>query len=153
MALEAYPLSHPQLIIDDVQIVLGSYTWQKTLDNLWVPANEHTMPLGRLTTWALVQLAGRPTLLPLVFGLQGPITLLAGIALCYLFVRRELGHPFHGILAAALFGVTAVYQQAVYWFAASFAVLTLDTILLALLAAQRWRQTGRGIHAACVRYG
>src|SRR5206468_4244356 len=33
--------------------------------------------------------------------------------------------------------------QAVYWFSASFSILTLDTLLLALLAAQRWRQTGR----------
>src|SRR5436305_11225723 len=42
-----------------------------------------------------------------------------------------------------LFGVTCVYQQAVYWFAASFSVPALDTTLLALLAAQHWRRTGR----------
>src|SRR6185437_1790981 len=33
-----------------------------------------------------------------------------------------------------------------WWFAASFALLSLDTMLLGLLAAQRWRQTGRGIY-------
>src|SRR5207249_5620990 len=34
------------------------------------------------------------------------------------------------------------------WFAASFAVLALDTLLLALLAAQGWRQTGRWYYLA-----
>src|SRR5262249_21222112 len=34
----------------------------------------------------------------------------------------------------------------IYWFAASFSVLALDMMLLALLAAQHWRQTGRREH-------
>src|SRR5262249_43098864 len=54
-----------------------------------------------------------------------------------------LGHCFYGLIAMILFGVTLKYNEAVFWFAASFAVLALDTTLLALLAAQRWRQTGR----------
>src|SRR5262249_60566507 len=69
----------------------------------------------------------------------------------YLFVRRELGHPFYGLVAISLFGVTSIYQQAVGWFSTSFSVLTLDMLLLGLLAAQRWRQTGRSWHLAlCV---
>jgi hypothetical protein len=39
-----------------------------------------------------------------------------------------------------LFGVTAVYAQAVYWFAAAYSVVALDTLLLALLAAQAYRR-------------
>ena len=111
---------------------------------LWTPNNEHAMPLGRLLTFTAAQLAGRPTALPFVGVLTGVVGLLIGMMLTYAFVRRELGHPLYGLTALILFGVTSVYQQAVYWFAASFSVYALDALLLALLAAQRYRQTRRG---------
>ena len=104
------------------------------------------MPLGRLLCFALESLAGHLSFLPFVISMVGPLALLLAMLLVYVFVRRELGHPFYGLLALVLFGVTSVYHQAVWWFAASFAVLALDTMLLGLLAAQRWRQTGRGIY-------
>jgi hypothetical protein len=139
-------LLRPTLRCDDFQILVRSWTWPAAERNLWVPANEHVMPLGRLTTWALTRLAERQTNLPRLLTLQGPLAVAAGMLLLFLFVRRELGHPFYGLLAMALFGVTSVYQQAVFWFSASFSVLSLDTALLALLAAQRWRQCGGGRH-------
>jgi hypothetical protein len=142
VALYARPISRPMLVQDDFQILARSWTWEKTCAGLWVPNNEHAMPLGRLLTYAVVRLAGRPSALPRAAVLVGPLALLAGMALTYLLVRRELGHPFFGLLAMTLFGVTTVYQQAVYWFAASFSLLALDTMLLALLAAQRYRRTG-----------
>ena len=40
-------------------------------------------------------------------------------------------------------GISTQYREAVRWFSASFAILALDTMLVALLAAQRWRQTGK----------
>jgi len=129
------------IVFDDFSILARSLTWATTCANLWIPANEHAMPLGRLSTWCLVQLAGRPTWFPAVSAWQGPLSALAAMGLLYLFVRRELGHPLYGLVAMIVFGVTSVYAQAVTWFAASFSVLTLDTVLLGLLAAQRWRQT------------
>jgi hypothetical protein len=84
--------------------------------------------------------------LPIVTCLVGPLSLLLALALVYIFVHRETGHSLYALLAVALFGVTTVYHQAVWWFAASFAILALNTLLLGLLAAQRWRQTGRGIY-------
>jgi hypothetical protein len=146
LALDALALGYPLILYDDFQILVRSWTWADVGANLWVPANEHAMPLGRVSTGALVQLAGRPTAVPLLMACQGPLALLGGMGLLYGFVRRELGHPLYGLVALAFFGVTSVYQQAVYWFAASFSILALDTLLLALLAAQRWRQTGRGYH-------
>jgi hypothetical protein len=143
LTLHAYPLLYPYLFDDDFAILRDSWTWQAATDNLWRPWNEHAMPLGRLTAWGVVQAAGRPTNLPLVAALQGPLAVLAGMGLVYLFVRRELHHRFYGLAAMILFGVTLKYNEAVFWYAASFAVLALDTMLLALLAAQRWRQTGR----------
>jgi hypothetical protein len=132
-------LVDPFLFGDDFQIVVQSWTWEKTWAGLWVPQNEHAMPLGRLLTRALVLAAGRPTRLPLVTALVGPCAVVLGLPLVYLFVKRELGHTFYGVLAVILFGVTAVYQQAANWFAASYSILSLDTLLLALLAAQRFR--------------
>jgi hypothetical protein len=131
---------------DDFQILAQSWTWERTRAGLWVPNNEHAMPLGRLLTYGVVRLAGRPTALPFAAALVGPLALLLGMVLVYQFVRRELGHPLYGLVALTLFGVSAVYQQAVYWFAASFSVLALDTLLLTLLAAQRWRKTGRALY-------
>jgi MFS family permease len=144
LLLYARPLALPVLAQDDFQILSQSWTWQKTVDGLWTPNNEHAMPLGRLLTFAVVQLAGRPTALPFFGVLTGIVGVWIGMALTCVFVRRELGHPFYGLTAMILFGVTTVYQQAVYWFAASFSVYALDTFLLALLAAQRYRQSGRG---------
>ncbi|HEX5269139.1 MAG TPA: hypothetical protein VFW33_01565, partial [Gemmataceae bacterium] len=151
LALYARWVVRPFLLVDDFQILLHSWTWRQTWDDLWVPANEHAMPLGRLTTWALVQIAGGAAAVLRVAALQGPLALVAGVLLLYLFVRRELGHPFYGLAAAALFGVSTVYEQAVYWFSASFSILTLDTVLLALLAAQQWRRSRRpAFLALCV---
>ena len=145
-ALQARAIFWPMIVFDDFGILARSLTWATTCANLWIPANEHAMPLGRLSTWCLVQLAGRPTWFPAVCAWQGPLAVLAAMGLLYLFVRRELGHPLYGLVAMILFGVTSVHAQAVTWFSASFSVLTLDSLLLGLLAAQRWRQTRHSIY-------
>jgi hypothetical protein len=147
-ALYARWVVRPYLAVDDFQILQRSWTWQQTRDGLWEPANEHAMPLGRLTTFGLVRATGGVAAVPYLAALQGPLAVLAGTLLLYLFVRRELGHPFYGLAAAALFGVSTVYEQAVYWFSASFSVVTLDTLLLALLAAQQWRLSRRPVFLA-----
>jgi hypothetical protein len=133
----------PVIFYDDFDILPQSWTWQRTCANLWVPQNEHAMPLGRVFCFGLEWLAGRPSKLPLLTTRVGPLALLLALVLIYVFVRREMGHPFYALLVVVLFAVTTVYHQAVWWFAASFVILALDTTLLGLLAAQRWRQTGR----------
>jgi len=132
----------PMITADDFTYIQESWTWQATLDHLWLPFNEHAMPLGRLSTWALVRLAGRPTLFPLTLAFQSILAVMAAVGMLYLFVRRELGHPFYGLVAMILFGVSTVYAEAVTWFSCSFGLLAVDTLLLSLLAAQRWRQAG-----------
>jgi hypothetical protein len=143
LLLYAPAVLSPALVLDDFQLLSQSWTWPIAWGNVWLPTNEHAMPLGRLTIWVLDTLTGPVTALPYVAALQGPLAVVLGMALVYLFVRRELGHPFYGLAAMTLFGVTSIYQQAVFWFSSSFSVLTLDTLLLGLLAAQAWRQTGR----------
>lgn len=131
-----------RLIFDDVGMLSDSWPWDVTWRNLWQPANEHAMPLGRITTALLVDLAGRQTNLPFVTSLHGPIALLICLWLVFLFVRREMGHPFYGLIAMGIFGVTSAYVRCVSWYAASFALLSLIFNLLALLAAQKFRNTG-----------
>lgn len=142
LALHCSALLFPLILFDDFQYYVKSLTWQATKANLWVPANEHSMPLGRLTTWLVVQIAGRPTLYAQVAAFQGPIALLLALPLVYMCVKRELESEPYAWLATALFGVTSVYQQAVTWFAASFSVITLDFFLLGLLAAQKVKKAG-----------
>ncbi len=153
LGLYAPSLCYPVLLQDDFQILAQSWTWHATWAGIWVPQNEHAMPLGRLLTFALDQAAGRPSALPFAAALVGPVALLLGLPLVYRFVGRELGHPLYGLVALVLFGVTSVYQQAVYWFAASFSVLALDTLLLALLAAQEYRRTGRPLYLGLCALG
>jgi len=143
VALHACQIVRPMLRYDDFQIIIQSWTWSAARANLWVPHNEHTMPLGRVSTWLLAVVAGEPSRLPLAASMQGPLAVVVGMVLLYFFVRRELGHPLYGLIAMGFFGATTHYVEAVEWFAASFAILGLDTLLLALLAAQHWRQTGR----------
>lgn len=144
--LHAAVFAFPALLHDDFQIVDHAGSWAETRAGFWVPQNEHTMPLGRLSTWALAQLAPDPRALAYLCSLQGLVAVLLGPPLVYLFVRREVGSPPVAVVAAMAFGVSSIYQQAVVWFAASFSILALDTLLLALLAAQAWRLTGRGIY-------
>src|SRR5262249_10878848 len=135
----------PMLSQDDFGILGASWTWERTRASLWVPNNEHAMPLGRLWTYALVSLAGSAEALPRILVLAGVGALLLALPLVYLLARNELGHPFYGLVVVTLFGVTSVYHQAVWWFAASFSVLALDTMLVALLATQAWRSTGKAL--------
>ncbi len=152
LAYAAFLLLHirslvgPVIFYDDFPILAQSRNWQRTCEGLWAPQNEHAMPLGRLLCFGLEALAGQLPLVPFLTCWLGPSALLLGLGLLYVFVRRELGHPIYALLAVVLFAVTSIYHQAVWWFAASFVILSLDTILLGLLAVQRWRQTGRGIY-------
>jgi hypothetical protein len=148
LLLNSLSILRPTLAGDDWQLVVESWTWDKARANLWLPHNEHSMPLGRVAIWLMALAANKPTNVPLVFALQGPLALLAAMALVYLLVRRETGQPFLALLAMTLFGVNTHYQDAVIWFSASYTVLALDMLLLGLLAAQRWRQTGRRRHLA-----
>src|SRR6266568_9434458 len=90
LALYALPIAWPLLQLDDFQIVFRSWTWDTAWAKLWVPANEHAMPLGRITTCALASLAGgRPTAFLTLIGWHGPLALVAGMILLGLFVARE----------------------------------------------------------------
>ncbi len=145
VALYARGVYLPHIRYDDFDFLSTSRTWSGALENLWRPMNDHAMPLCRLAAALLMQLVGGQSAIPAAAQLQGPLAVILGMWLLYLFVRRELGHPFYGLVAMALWGVTTAYMQAVTWYSASFFILSLDTLLLGLLSAQAWRRS-RGWH-------
>lgn len=127
----------PTLREDDFAIVRQSWTWQRVSASLWEPMNEHCWPAFRLAVYAVNQCSGGLAGVPLAAMLFTRLTLLAATLGLFLFVKRERG-PFAGLVAAAVFGVTGVYAEAVFWFAASPALVCLATAAVALLGAQRW---------------
>jgi hypothetical protein len=143
LVLHAPRMAFPMLRWDDFWFLRESWTWSAAWENLWRPINDHAMPLSRVLTRLLVELSGCATALPYVFGLPGPLVVLACMGLLYLFLRRELGSPVYGLVGMAAFGVTSQYEEAVSWYCAIFALVSLAFILLALLAAQRWHQRRR----------
>jgi hypothetical protein len=136
-------LLYPTLWYDDFTYLRESWTWALARQNLWQTFMEHTMPLARLYTWLLVQLAPNATSLPWILRLQGSASVWLDMLLIERFLARELDRPACALVGAALFGISLQYFQAVWWYAASFSLLALDTTLLALLAAQRFRKTKR----------
>ncbi len=136
------------MIYDDLTIVIESWPWNVTWQNLWLPANEHAMPWGRITTALMVEIGGSQSNLPRVLSFQGPIVLLLCMWVLYLFVRRELGHPVYGLIAMAFFGVTTQYVRGVSWFSAAFALFSLLFTLLGLLAAQSYLKNGSKLSLA-----
>ena len=112
----------PHLRHDDFSFLSTSRTWTDAAANLWLPMNDHAMPISRLSAAALMSLE-RPQALPAVAQLHGLLGVIAGMWLIYAFVRRELGHPFYGLIAMSAFGVTTSYYECVTWYSASFFML------------------------------
>ena len=133
----------PHIRYDDFDFLTKSRTWTDTLTHLWRPMNEHLMPLARLDAGLLMWLVEPQSLLPRAAQAHGVIAVVIGMWLLYLFVRRELGHPFYGVLAMSAWGVTTTYYENVTWYSASFFTLGLDVTLVALLAAQWFERSGR----------
>jgi len=130
----------PGLQLDDFMILRQSRSWADTRERLWVPVNEHCWPLFRLLTCGVMWAADGAASLPLAGAVSVRVALLGTVWFVYRFVRQERGHPYYGLAAAAGFGVTTAYQEAVNWYAASPALWAAAATLLALLAAQRWVQ-------------
>jgi hypothetical protein len=132
----------PRLINDDMQIVREAWTWERVRTNLWVPMNEHCWPVFRLAGYAVTQCSGGLAGVPLAAAVFSRLALLATVGGLYQFVRRERG-PLAGLVSATAFGVSSVYMESVYWFAATPGVLCLATAVVGLLGAQRWLAGGR----------
>jgi hypothetical protein len=136
-------ITAPQIRYDDFNFLTKSRTWADTGAHLFLPMNEHVMPLARAGAGVLMQLTPRQSSIPLAAEIHGILAVVAGMWLLFQFVRRELGHDFYGVVAMTLWGVTTTYYECVTWYSASFFTLALDTMLVGLLAAQAFRRGGR----------
>lgn len=138
--LHVRTLLAPTLATDDFGIWLSSFTWAETVQNLWVPTNEHTWPWMRLTTFALAQLAPANVFVPWMFQGFTHIVALLVVWLMHKFVLHETQNRSASLLAAIAFGVSATYAEAIYWYAASPALASLLCGIVGLLGAQRYVQ-------------
>lgn len=138
----------PHIRYDDFNFLTKSRTWVDTRANLLLPMNEHVMPLARLDAAILMQLVPRPSAIPRAAEAHGVAAVALGMWLVFLFVRRELQHPFYGLIAMILFGVTTSYYECVTWYSASFFTLALDMTLAGLLAAQAYARGRRSADLA-----
>jgi hypothetical protein len=144
LSLHLTSLFHPRLLYDDFDILLASWTWADTRANLWEPMNEHSWPLTRLTTAAVVEATGhRQSWLPLAAAIPGRVALVAGLLLTFRFVARHTRSEAAGVAGVIVFGVTAAYQEALYWYAAHPPLWCVCCALLGLSAADRWAERGR----------
>ncbi|HEV3204033.1 MAG TPA: hypothetical protein VGY77_06610, partial [Gemmataceae bacterium] len=84
---------------DDFPILMESWTWEAACKNILLPFNEHIMPLGRLSTWALGQLAQPITRLPFLTASQGILATLVAMWLIFHFVQREMESLYLGLMA------------------------------------------------------
>jgi len=131
----------PHLRYDDFDFLTRSRTWADTWANVYQPMNEHVIPLARLDAGIVMQLVQAQSALPRAAEIHGVAAVIAGMWLLNLFIRRELRHPFYGVVAMTLWGVTSTYYECVTWYSASFFTLALDGFLLGLLAAQSYART------------
>jgi hypothetical protein len=136
-------IADPHIRYDDFNFLTKSRTVADTRGNLWLPMNEHVMPLSRLAAGGLMYVVRPQSSIPLAAQVQGVVAVMLGMWLLYAFVRRELEHPFYGVIAMTLWGVTTTYYECVTWYSASFFTLALDIMLVALLAAQAHRRNRR----------
>ena len=144
LSLHLTSLFRPQLLYDDFDILQASWTWSETVSNLWQPMNEHNWPLTRLTTSAVVEASGhRQSLLPLLAAIPPRLALVGALLLTFRFASRHTGSQLAGIAGMIAFGITAAYQEALYWYAAHPPLWCVCCALLALNAADRWLESGR----------
>ncbi len=85
-------------------------------------------------------------MIPYLAGCQAPLAVVGTMLLVCRFVSRELGHAFYGLIAMTVFGVTTTYHECVSSYSGSYFVISMMTFMLALVAAQSWRLTGRAIY-------
>ena len=153
VALYAPWIAQPHLRYDDFGFLTTARTWSETRANLFVPMNEHVMPMARFAAGVLVSLTPQQSRLPAHAQIQGVLAVIAGMWLLFAFVRRELGHSFYAVVAMVAWGVTSTYYECVTWYSASFFTLALDLTLAALLAAQTYvRRRRQSALLACALF-
>lgn len=146
-ALCAWPylgrLTNPSLYSDDVVRVEQLQT-APLGDLLFRPFNEHMAPLFQLTSWLSWRAAGRSLArAPLAFTVASYLPFLAVLGLLGRVVRRETRSRTTALAALAVFSLSWLSVETVFWYSASSFMAALACTLAAWLGASK-RSTGRG---------
>ena len=128
-------LRNPSLFSDDVMRIADLQVGSLR-STLFRPFNEHMAPFFEAVSWVAWQLAGRDLeAASLAYTLASYAPYVLCLAVLGLVVRRELGSTATALVAVALFSLSSVYAEAIYWYSASSFTWALAWTLAALLAA------------------
>lgn len=124
-------LRWPSIYADDV--VRLSQLQTETLGGmLFQPFNEHVAPLFQLVSWLTWQLAGRSLAnLPLAFTLASFVPFLLTLGMLHKVMRRETGSDATAFACVALFALSWLAVETVYWYSASSFMWSLFLTLVA----------------------
>ena len=130
-------LRHASLYADDVVRVEQLQT--ATLGAmLFAPFNEHMAPLFQGVSWVTWRLCGRSlAAAPLAFTLASFVPFLLTLGLLGAVVRRETRSTAAATAGAAVFAVSWLPIESVYWYSASSFTWALAAALVAWLGASR----------------
>jgi hypothetical protein len=130
------------LIGDDFAYISESRDWPTTRAHLLVPHNTHVVPIFRLWTFVLVDLAGRLESLPMAEAAASYLGLIAAMIAVGHFVAREAGQTAAGLSAMAILGISTVTHSAVTWFSAGQALWAGTATVVTVALARNWSARG-----------
>lgn len=130
------------LKFDDFVYLARSRTTDRLRENLFRPHQGHLVPLFRIETFALAQIAGTLEKTPAVLGAASYATLLLAMILIGLIVARETGRAAMGLVAMSAVGLSSVPGPTLLWYASGQAMAAGAMILAMLVALQAWRIGG-----------
>jgi hypothetical protein len=136
------PLYNFFLKQDDFVYLAESRTAPALVANLARPHNAHVVPLFRVWTFVLIQVAGSLEHLPAVFGLGSYAPLVLMLLATGHLVAWETRNPAAGLAAMAALGLSTVLALTVTWYAASQVLWAGLMIVLMLVGLQSWRARG-----------
>jgi hypothetical protein len=135
-------LAYYALLGDDFWYISEARDPARLARYLFVPHNTHVVPLFRLWTYVLIELAGRMAAWPVVFSIGAYVPLVLAMLSVGHLVARERNSTALGLAAMVLVGVTTTTEPAVAWYSAGQALWSGVFVVLALLAARAWREDG-----------
>ena len=130
------------LKFDDFVYLARSRTPDRLRENLFRPHQGHVVPLFRIETFTLAQIAGTLEKTPAVLGAASYATLLIAMTLIGLVVARETGRAAMGLVAMSAVGLSSVPGPTLLWYASGQAMAAGAMILAMLAALQAWRIGG-----------
>ncbi len=128
-------IRHPSIYGDDIQRIADLQT--RPLSALWFrPFNEHMAPFFETVSWATWQISGRKlTHAPLAFTLASYVPFVLCLGLFGWWVRLETSSRTIALASTALFGLSPLYAETVFWYSASSFTWALFWTMIVLLCA------------------